>query len=46
MVVLIMSTLLCFVKRNAANMVVSTAGSGNQINATFGAGGDYNKWLD
>mgnify|MGYP003123072407 CR=1 FL=1 len=31
-----------FVKRNAANMVVSTAGSGNQINATFGAGGDNN----
>lgn len=31
-----------FVKRDAANMVVSTTGTGNQINATFGAGADAN----
>ena len=31
-----------FVKRNSANMVVSTAGTGNQVNATFSAGGDNN----
>ena len=31
-----------FVKRDAANMVVSTAGTGLQINATFAAGGDNN----
>ena len=31
-----------FVKRDAANMVVSTAATGNQINATFSGGGDNN----
>ena len=31
-----------FVKRDAANMVVSTAATGSQINATFGAGADNN----
>ena len=31
-----------FVKRDAANMVLSTAATGNQINATFSGGGDNN----
>lgn len=31
-----------FVKRDAANMLVSTAGTGNQINSTFAAGADNN----
>ena len=31
-----------FVKRDAANMVLSTTATGNQINATFSGGGDNN----